>query len=114
LSTVFIPQQPARYDKVADIWLPTVDVSPAAKFGEIKILFDMTSSRIPLTHLKVPLMKKLEEFQRDDYLVALGDPSIIAMCSAYLGIKHNGYIRLLTWDRFALTYILREFDLGNT
>ena len=114
MATVFIPQQPARCDRATELWMPTVDVNPAMKFGNLKIMFDMHTSRVPLDKLRVPLMRMLDEFQRDDYLVAIGDPSIIAMCAAYIGLKNNGYLRLLTWDRFEHSYICREIDLGNT
>ena len=114
MPTVFIPQQPARFDRATELWMPTVDVQPAAKFGELKVMFDMHTSRVPLDKLRVPLTRMLDEFKRDDYLVAIGDPSIIAMCSAYIGLKHNGFLQLLTWDRFTHNYISREINLGNT
>lgn len=96
------------------MWLPSTDVRPAEEFGELRIMFDMRASRISLDKMCGPLAAHLSDFQPDDYLVALGDPSLIAMSAAFIGIKHSGKFQLLTWDRFARKYIRREIDLGYT
>jgi len=114
LGTVYIPQVPAKHDRATGLWTPTLDVSPAKSFGDVRVMFaQRISSGVPSWQVAEKMQEALADYRHDDFLVALGDPSLIAMCSMFIGLKHDGYLRLLTWDRFNNAYICREINLGN-
>lgn len=108
MSYVYIPQVPSRFDSRSKLWVPQVDISPAKKFGEPVVLLPPEANRLHTAPLLVALRENLRHITADDYLVALGDPSIIAITACLAVANTGGMLRLLKWDRQAGDYIAVE------
>lgn len=107
MARVFIPQIPSRFDTAAGAWMPTVNIEPAKKFGELHVMLPPEANRLELTTIVGLLKRMMADFGPKDYLVALGDPSVIAL-SAVMAERAAGRLRLLKWDRMQRDYILME------
>ncbi len=53
----------------------------------------------------------MAKYTRDDYLVAIGDPSLIAIAAAIAVEKTGGLLRLLKWDRQTNDYLVVEINV---
>lgn len=110
MPRVFIPQVPSRYDTRAEAWMPTVNVEPAKQFGELNIMLPPEANRLELHSIVSTLKRLMKDYGPNDYIVALGDPMIIAV-AAVLAQRAAGTLRLLKWDRINRDYVLMETAL---
>lgn len=110
MPRVFIPQIPSRYDTNAEAWMPTVNIDPARKFGELNVMLPPEANRLELSSIVSVLKRMMKDFGPNDYVLALGDPMIIAL-AAVLAERAAGTLRLLKWDRMQREYILMETSL---
>lgn len=108
--TVWVPQQPSKFDAENNVWVPTVNLHPASVYGHVEVLLPPGVSPIALVPIKQALKEKLADSQPDDLLVAVGDPSIIAVCAVLLSRKH-GKLNMLKWDRNNQSYFRVEVDI---
>lgn len=109
MSRVFVPQVPSRMDKGLNQWVPTIDLSAAEKFGELQIMLPPEANRLHTIPLAAALREKMSSFNKDDYLVAVGDPTIIGLAAALAAVKTGGFLRFLKWDRQTSDYLVTEF-----
>ncbi len=106
MATVYITQIPNRKDKQTGSYVPTVDVTTAAEHGELKIMMPPQAAFHATGDLVKQMKEKLKDYDYDagDSIVALGDPSIIAVAFAILG-STRGKFTILKWDRIVGRYI---------
>jgi len=111
MPKVYVPQVPSRIDPATRLWIPTVNIEPAKSFGEIEIMLPPAAGRLATVPLMEAMREKMKEFRKGDYVVALGDPSLIAIASCISCLKTGGFLRLLKWDRIASQYLEVEVQL---
>lgn len=107
---VYVPQLPARYDPATQVWIPTINIDPAKAWGDIKIMFPQTVSRMATAPLIEAMREIMKEVKADDAVCAVGDPALIA-AAACMMTKRTGVLRLLRWDRYAKDYLLVEVKI---
>lgn len=110
MSRVFVPQVPSRFDRSMGAWVPTISLEHAAKFGDVVVMLPPEASRLATVPISRALREKMRDFGPEDFIVAVGDPSVLAM-AAVLAHKTVGKLRLLKWDRVMSEYILMEIEL---
>ena len=110
MPRVFIPQIPSRFDTRANAWMPTVNIDPAKKFGELNIMLPPEANRLELSSIVSVLKRMMKDYSANDYVLALGDPRIIAV-AAVIAERAAGSLRLLKWDKMSRDYILMEVSL---
>ena len=92
---------------------PGVDMTDALRFGDFQELLprkdQLAISSQPVIHA---LKNKLKNFSDDDYLLCLGDPSIISIVSAVAASLNRGRFKLLKWDRKLEKYYPVEVDIN--
>lgn len=113
MSTVFITQIPSRIEQriTGPVWAPIVDVSPAKLFGDLCIMLPSGMNYSDAALVVRQLREPLKTFDPDkDFLLAVGDPVVIAVASAMVGYDHE-YFWLLKWDRQQRRYIPYEVKL---
>ncbi len=110
MPRVFIPQVPSRYDTKAAAWMPTVNIDPAKKFGELNVMLPPEANRLEISSIVGVLKRMMKDYGPDDFVLALGDPMIIAL-AAVIAERAAGTLRLLKWDRIEREYILMEVSL---
>lgn len=99
-SKVFVTQIPSRFENGE--WVPTVDITPARKFGAIEVMLPPGFFYTDEASFK-RLSIALEEFLPGDFLLPMGDPVIMAVAAAILGHRREPF-NVLKWDRKTSTY----------
>ena len=91
---------------------PKIDITPALKYGEIKIMFprlkQMQFSPGPMV---MEIKNSLKNFTQDDYLLLYGDPAIIGVVCAVASDITNGKFKLLKYDRRQFSYYAIELNI---
>lgn len=111
MPKVYVPQMPSRYDSATHLWIPTVNLSHAENFGEIVVLLPPNANRLHLSPLIVALKEQMTNYGPEDYVVAVGDPSLIAAAACIAARKTGGLLRILKWDRQTSQYIAAEAQI---
>jgi hypothetical protein len=92
---------------------PGVDMTDALRFGDFQELLprkdQLVISSKPVIHA---LRKKLKDFSDEDYILCLGDPSIIAVVAAVASDLNRGRFKLLKWDRRLEKYYPVEVNIN--
>ena len=95
-----------------DTGQPKIDITPALKYGEIKIMFprlkQMQFSPGPMI---MEIKNSLKDFTADDYLLLYGDPAIIGVVCAVASDITNGKFKLLKYDRRQFSYYAIELNI---
>jgi len=105
----FAPQIPSRFDRGSGLWVPTINMAPAREHGELIELLPPEASRMSIAPLMAALRERMDnEFNDGDYMIAVGDPSIIAAACIIAARKSGGIMRILRWDRQTSSYMLVE------
>ena len=87
---VYVIQQPA----------PNINILSASDFGYLVICLPNRDQAILSTAPYVQKMQKnLQDFRKEDYLLAVGDPVIIGISTAAVCDITNGQFNMLKWDR---------------
>ena len=106
--TVYIPQVPSRYDRGLGAWVPTVTTHDAERFGKVVVMLPPEASRLHVSPLLAALRERMSSFGPEDYLLAMGDPTLLAAAAVIASRQSGGDLRLLKWDRMSSSYILVE------
>jgi hypothetical protein len=108
-AKVFVPQQPTR--RSDGKWVPIFDLSPAEFFGELVVLQPPSTDAM---FFPVPTVRQIKDKMRDfserDYVLAIGDPTLIATVAMIAGERTQGRVKLLKWDRLQHCYIAVQID----
>jgi hypothetical protein len=110
MSKVYVPMVPSRFDTGLQMWVPTINLDPAKKHGELVIMAPPNANRLNIQPIMEIMHGKMRSFSRDDFLVAVGDPALIAAAVAVAVTKTGGYLRLLKWDRQTSDYVEVELQ----
>ena len=111
MANVYAPQQPSRFDLSTKLWIPTMNMHPAEKFGKLKVMLPPDANRLHTAPLLAALKDAMDEFNATDYLVCVGDPTLIAAAACIAARKTGGKLRLLKWDRMSSDYIAVELSI---
>lgn len=110
-SRVFIVCEPTQ--RVGSERVRSVDLTPAAEWGEPVILLRAAQACLDMTPTIELLKKKLESFSDDDYLVPIGDPVLMCTVAAIAASVNEGRVVLLKWDRQITRYIPIRVNIGE-
>lgn len=111
MTKVYVPQQPSRFDSATRLWIPTINLDSAKAFGEVLVMLPPNANRLHTAPLVAALKEQMAECTAEDYIVAVGDPSLIAAAACIAARKTGGLLRMLKWDRMSSTYIPVEIQL---
>lgn len=105
MKTVYIPNIVRRLE--GGRLRPVFDFSKAAAFGKLKEIIEEFDDLLFTDHTSAKVAATLADFKPGDYLLAVGDPTAIALCAGILFRKHES-INMLKWDRKTKSYIELE------
>ena len=90
------------------------NVLSAEKFGELELLLPEGSQLVLSTGPTVRRLKyKLRNFNDDDYLLLIGDPSAIGIACAVAATNNRGQFKCLKWDKREYKYYPVEVNLNE-
>ena len=91
--------------------MPYKDVLSAEEYGDLKAVVDpglqLLLSPNPITE---KIKKVLKDFNDNDYLLLIGDPSIIGIACAVASDINMGRFKVLKWDRRREKYFPIEIN----
>ncbi len=93
--------------------VPLFDLTPAAKYGDIRFLLRSNASVLNTVPLVRVLKEKLADFSKDDYILPVGDPVIIGLVSAIASEKTGGIFKFLKWDKKERAYLPVQIDTSG-
>lgn len=105
---VFIPQVVERV--TAGRRVPVYDFTPAAAFGTLTPILDPEDDPLFIARMTVKIKEALKDFTPDDYLVCVGDPTVLAACAGAIFLRRKT-VKMLKWDRHMGRYIPVEVTL---
>lgn len=111
MSKVYIPQMPAKFDRATNLWIPTININPAKRFGELVTMLPPGATRLSMEACAHVISEHLEDYGPEDMVVALGDPSLYAVAACLAVKKTGGLLRMLKWDRQLGDYLLVEVSV---
>ena len=92
--------------------MPYKDVLSAEEYGNLKSVIEpglqLILSPDPITN---KIKKVLKDFNDDDYLLLIGDPSIIGIACAVAANYNRGRFKCLKWDKREFKYYPIEVNL---
>ena len=91
---------------------PNINILSASDFGYLVICLPNRDQAIFSTAPYTQKMKKnLQDFRKEDYLLAVGDPVIIGISTATVANVTNGQFNMLKWDKREHRYYPLEVDM---
>jgi hypothetical protein len=112
MAVVYITQEVRKATREGS-FQPQFNFKPAMKYGELRVLVPGEMSLLSPVPLVRVLREKLLTFSEDDWLVAVGDPAIVATASMIIAQKTHGKLKILKWDRELRDYIPIEIDISG-
>ena len=110
-SRCFIIQEPVKKDAASGQMVPMMDFRKALEYGEPVVCLPCGRVAFAPGPTVQTLNEKLRDFSDDDYLVAVGDPSAIAIAGAIAASNNRGRFKMLKWDKESRKYIKIEVNL---
>ena len=99
---VYVIQQPAT----------NINILSASDFGYLVICLPNRDQAILSTApYEQKMRKNLQDFRKEDYLLAVGDPVIIGISTAVVNDVTNGQFNMLKWDKREYRYYPLDFDM---
>jgi hypothetical protein len=108
---VYVPQVPSRIDPNTHLWVPTVNLAPARKYGEVVVMLPPEANRMHTAPLVAALKESMRSFRPFDYVVAVGDPSLIMAAGCIASRATGGRVRVLKWEKRSGDYLPVELVL---
>jgi hypothetical protein len=103
---VFVVHQPTGRDRSTGAIKPTMDLSPAREYGELRYIlreWENPFNDFNATATEVRRVLEGEGFNDADWLLLVGNPCLIGLVAAQ-AVLITGDLRLLQWDRSSHRY----------
>jgi hypothetical protein len=95
MRKVYIPIVPTRYDSASKMKVPSLDLNPAEKWGELVVMVD-NPGRVEDNLAEI--RQKAQRITSQDFILAAGDLVALAAAIAHALVK-NGVVTVLRWDK---------------
>lgn len=112
--TVFVVQDPRRYNRDTGDYESTFDLSPAEEYGELRYLLTPTAAPWNPEGVMPELWAALGDFGDEDHLLLVGNPILIGWATAVAADFNDGRVNLLQWhgrDRRYISVSAQVFDV---
>ncbi len=107
---VFIPQVVLRLDKGIGRLVPQYDFTPAAQHGQLTPILGEDDDTDYISRMVPKVKKALSDFTHEDFLLAVGDPCLIAVCAGVISRKMPTFT-MLKWQRSIKMYVKTEITI---
>lgn len=107
---VFIPQIVMKYSQDLKRLVPVYDFAPASQHGQLTPVLGDDDNPAFLNRIIPKIKLALSDFTHEDYLLAVGDPCVIAACAGVIA-RRLPRITMLKWQREIRMYVKMEITL---
>ena len=108
---VFILQEPQARDEATGKMKSLMNFSAALEWGEPVVCLPPGPVALSPYPTKEALKECLKDFTDDDYIICVGDPSLIFMAGMVACDLNRGRAKILKRDKEARKYILVEINI---
>lgn len=98
MPRVFIPQIVQRVSQATGRLAPVYDFSDALRFGDIEYVLDVNDDPNYVAAMMSKIRRNMDQFSTGDFLLAVGDPTVIAACAG-IAFRNTDAVNMLRWDR---------------
>ena len=110
LPRVFIPQIIERWDEYAERFTRHSTAGRRVLRYAHLVSRQEKMFRCSLPVSPAGIMARLPPTSNEDFFVAVGDPSVIAICAGLI-LRRNNNLRLLKWDKKLARYIALDINV---
>jgi hypothetical protein len=107
---VYIPNLPTRYDAATERRVPTLDLNPAAQYGDLEILSEGPIHKDSIQDTIELIGIELCKMDPQDLILCVGDFVLAAASIAY-ACDRNGAVNVLRWNKNKRAYDVMEVQL---
>lgn len=107
---VFIPQEPKKMDVDTGVMRSIMNFNQARRFGEPVVLCPTGPAALNTIPVIWELKNKLKDFNDEDYLIAVGDPTLQAMAAVVAAFANRGRVAFLKWDKELKQYFVVKYN----
>jgi hypothetical protein len=111
MNKVFIPQEPTRRDPATGELVSIMNFALASKFGETVVCLPPGRVALSTQPVVTRLREHMGQFSDDDFLIAVGDPSVLAMAAAIAASVNRGRFKMLKYDAKTKEYCSIQVDI---
>lgn len=104
---VFIPQVVLRFNPQLGKLVPLYDFTPATQHGLLVPVLENDDDTNFLSRFTPKVKQALSDFTHEDFLLAVGDPCLIALCAAVIS-RRSPIFTMLKWQREIKMYVKME------
>ena len=108
-ARVFIPQEPMKRDPGTQRMVSVMNFSQARAFGTPVVMCPSGPAALNTAPTEWTLREHLKDFSDQDFLIAVGDPTLFGMASIIAAGSNRGRVRFLKWDKELHNYIEVDF-----
>ena len=108
-ARVFMPQEPMKM--IDRVWVPSHDTRKLFDFGEVIVCAPPGRMIFSTAPIVMSMKEKLTDFTDDDFIVGIGDPSLLGIICALAAHYNRGKFKILKWDKEIKRYIPVQVDL---
>lgn len=112
-ARVFIPQHPSKFNPTTGERENDGDLSGVMAFGHPVFMLPQGRLRYGRIHRRVVWMRKaMFDYTKDDYLMMVGDPAVIAAAFFIAATKAQGPVNVIRWMRQTNEFKVFPLDMG--
>jgi hypothetical protein len=95
MNKVFVVQQNIKRSEDGTM-VPRFDMTKAYEFGDVRIILPHGSQ--PSGETKERLKENLKAYTDDDYILPVGNPTLIGWAVYYAACYNDGFVKTLQWN----------------
>jgi hypothetical protein len=107
---VFVVQEPMSRNRVTGDFEPKFDITPAAVYGDIKIVLPSGGNMISSAPMTAKMAHEMRNFGEDDFVIPTGDPCAIMAAGHYAAKYNRNRVKVLKWDGRARQYVMVQLQ----
>ena len=113
MSKVYVVQSTRKRDQRDGSFKPKFDLEPAKTWGELVELVSPTAKPFNAQVLIDEMREKLKDFSDEDYLLPIGNVTIISMAVTLAQEQNNGRVKLLQWSGTNQSHVSIQCDFSE-
>lgn len=107
MPKVYVVQDQLKMDSATRKLVSKFDLRPAEKYGEVEFLLSSSIAPFNPNPVLEELRERLQYITSDDYLLLVGNPTLMAL-TAIVAAEYTNQINFLQWSHLDNSYTVIE------
>ena len=110
--TVFIVQKQMFLDKsIGEFVIKFPDILKAERYGNLSVMLSPTDHPFDPVYIASEIQNAIADMTRDDYLLPVGNTTLVAIATAIVANHLEGEFKLLHWSARDNDYVVLNYHL---